>query len=308
MIPPRQHAFNFTTLCLLLALGGACWAFEIMRHDGEGGGIFSEGAAEGDGGAQRPVKPWSPAAFALDPALADGLRAGSDAPGTAQSEVAARYRLVGVMPGFGGGDAQVGATAIIETRASGAQQRLRVGGRLEPLWEVASVERRAVWLRGPGGMERLTPDDGAGTSSRDGRRATDGAGAAADKTAPLRRFGGSRLGEGNWEFKREAIMGYYQELLDQPERLLRVFDSLAPVYNEARAIEGYRVNIEGEADFFAAADLRQNDVVRKVNGIEMTNRRRAENLIRRFAQDDLDIVVLELERDGASVKQVYEMR
>jgi type II secretory pathway component PulC len=103
-------------------------------------------------------------------------------------------------------------------------------------------------------------------------------------------------------------MGYYQELLDQPERLLKVFDSLAPLYNEERAIEGYRLNIEGEAEFFAAAGLRQNDVVRKVNGIEMTNRRRAENLIRRFAQDDLDIVVLELERDGAPVKQVYEMK
>jgi hypothetical protein len=46
--------------------------------------------------------------------------------------------------------------------------------------------------------------------------------------------------------------------------------------------------------------------VRTVNSIEMTNRRRAENLIRRFTQNDLDLVIIELDRDGQRLKQIYD--
>ena len=31
----------------------------------------------------------------------------------------------------------------------------------------------------------------------------------------------------------------------------------------------------------------------------------SENLIRRYAEDDLDFIVIEMERDGKSIQQVY---
>ncbi|MDD5707861.1 MAG: hypothetical protein PHR35_18230 [Kiritimatiellae bacterium] len=258
-----------------------------------------------------PLAPGAPAAFDLsqvaldfDPALGDTLRpsAGRDAAATGGS-VGSRYRLVGVMSGRGSAGGNL--TAIIEARASGTQCRVRAGDRLEPLVKVTVVKRDEVWVRGPGGEECLMKDRRGAVGTIAGATGG-GAGEEASGGTAAARFGGKQTAEDQWQFSRDAIMSYYRELLDQPERLVKVFDSLAPVYTEAHTISGYRVNIEGEADFFDAVGLRQDDVVRKVNGIEMTNRRRAENLIRRFAQQGLDTVVIELERGGQPVKQTYE--
>ncbi len=46
-------------------------------------------------------------------------------------------------------------------------------------------------------------------------------------------------------------------------------------------------------------------MVMSVNGIRMTNRYRAENLIRRFKDNDLDFVVMEVVRDGVTTKLYY---
>ena len=213
-----------------------------------------------------------------------------------------RYRLVGVMLQTGN-DAR--SVAFIEEKANGRQRRLRVGELLEPSVTVKSIASTEVWVSGPSGVECLR---------RDGQRAVDPAGSSGGIAAGinesgsegLERFGGARTGTNSWRFSRGAILGYYQELLDRPEQLVKVFDSLAPVYDESRRIEGYRVTIVGEADFFEAVGLREGDIVRTVNSIEMTNRRRAENLIRRFTQNDLDLVIIELDRDGQRLKQIYD--
>ena len=100
-------------------------------------------------------------------------------------------------------------------------------------------------------------------------------------------------------------MDYYEELKSRPERLVTVFDTMAPVYDANERIEGYKVDIKGEAEFFKAIGFNQGDIVREVNGIPMTNRRAAENLIRRYADDDLDFIVIKMERDGKPIQQVY---
>ncbi len=197
------------------------------------------------------------------------------------------------------------STAFIEEKSSGRQRRLRVGEVLEASVTVKSIASAEVWVVGPDGEECLV---------RDGRSVVllPGTGVAKEMDGEghggegLSRFGGERTGTNSWSFSRVAIMDYYQELMDRPERLVKVFDSLAPVYDDARRIEGYRVAIRGESDFFDAVGLHEGDVVRSVNSIEMTNRRRAENLIRRFTQNDLDLVIIELDRDGRRIKQYYD--
>lgn len=215
--------------------------------------------------------------------------------------VADRYRLVGVMLQA---DDAAKSVAFIEEKAKGWQRRLRVGEELEPSVAVKSITSTEVWVSGPAGEECLR---------RDGQRALDPpeasvgrAGSSGSGSEGLERFGGARTGTNSWRFSRGAILEYYQELLDRPERLVKVFDSLAPVYDASQGIEGYRVTIEGEADFFDAVGLREGDIVRSVNSIEMTNRRRAENLIRRFTQNDLDLVIIELDRGGQRLKQIYD--
>lgn len=105
-------------------------------------------------------------------------------------------------------------------------------------------------------------------------------------------------------------MDYYNEIKDREERYSAVFDTLAPLYYTDEAdgkekIEGYRVDICGEEEFFKAIGFHQGDVIREVNGIKMTNRYAAEALIGRFISNDLDFVHVKLERDGEEVVQAY---
>ncbi|MBM4148353.1 MAG: hypothetical protein FJ224_04850 [Lentisphaerae bacterium] len=121
-------------------------------------------------------------------------------------------------------------------------------------------------------------------------------------------FGGVRTGENRWVYSRKALVDYYSTLRDSPERLVAVFDSLKPVYGENRRINGYRLGIEGEKEFFDSVGLREGDIVRKANSIEMSSRRRAEFLISQFVQDKANVFVLDVDRDGQDMRLVYEVR
>ncbi len=122
------------------------------------------------------------------------------------------------------------------------------------------------------------------------------------------RFGCSKVMDNRWQFSRKPLLDYYQELLDEPDRMVAVFDTMKPVRDERNKITGYVVGLEGEKDFFDAVGLQQGDIVRAVNSVPMTHRRRAESFIDQFLQDKLNVVVLEVERDGKTTKQVYQMR
>jgi type II secretory pathway component PulC len=103
-------------------------------------------------------------------------------------------------------------------------------------------------------------------------------------------------------------MDYYAELRDEPERLVKIFDSMKPVYSQDRKITGYQLGIEGEADFFASTGLQQGDVVTSVNSMEMTSRNRAEYFIKEFIADRANAFVLDVQRGGNPLKLMYEVR
>lgn len=122
------------------------------------------------------------------------------------------------------------------------------------------------------------------------------------------KFGCAKVQENRWQFSRKPLLDYYQELLDEPDRMVAVFDTMKPVRDEQNKITGYVVGLEGEKDFFDAVGLQQGDIVRSVNSVAMTHRRRAESFIDQFLKDKLNAVVLEVERGGQVTKQVYQMR
>jgi len=120
---------------------------------------------------------------------------------------------------------------------------------------------------------------------------------------------GEQTGDGVWTMEKSALMVYYEELLEAPERLLQVFDSLRPLYSpDGAAIEGYVLQSVGESDFFEAVGLREGDVVRRVNALPMTNRGRAEFFLRQVVEDRLSAVVIDVERGGETKRLVYQLR
>ncbi len=229
---------------------------------------------------------------------------GGGEPPPAGSELARRYRLAGTffVTDDGGLDIRKAVLDIVRT----GEQRIVVEGDRIDEAAVLRISRDRVVLRAGAVEETLSLSftEGAGT----GGVAT----AAADGGHPARTGGAGRFGEevaaDNWVFNRKALMDYYNELWDAPERMLQVFDSLKPIYGENDAITGYQLGIEGERDFFDAVGFREGDVVRKVNSLPMTNRGRAENFIDQFARNRMNVFVIDIEREGKSRRLVYRIR
>ncbi len=122
------------------------------------------------------------------------------------------------------------------------------------------------------------------------------------------KFGARKVNDHRWELDRGALLDYYQELRNRPERLVQVFDSFDPIYDNSGGIEGYEIGIEGEDEFFEATGLRDGDIVREVNSIKMTSRKRAELFIHQFAKDQANTFVLGLERDGKERRLIYRLK
>ncbi len=119
---------------------------------------------------------------------------------------------------------------------------------------------------------------------------------------------GKRVADNRWVFQRDRLMDYYMEVMQSPRRLQQVFDSMEPLYNDHREITGYRLDIKGEQDFFEAVGLRQGDIIRHVNDMAMSNRRRAEYLIGEFVHERLNVFVIDVERADREEHLIFEVR
>lgn len=129
--------------------------------------------------------------------------------------------------------------------------------------------------------------------------------AEAPKILESNRFG-NRIGETRWEINKQAVLDYYQEMMDNPERLAGLFMAMEPDRDDAGKVAGYRLNMDlGEKEFYMQVGLQQGDVVRKVNSMRMTSQRRAEYFIGEFVQNRLGAVVIDIERNGEPRKLVY---
>jgi type II secretory pathway component PulC len=248
-------------------------------------------------------------AFVLPGAIADApwqvfrARGAAAAP---REGPASRFRLAGTFIAF---DAEGGGArrAILDVLSARAQAIVREGDELDGV-RVARILPEGIVLTQDGRETRLWLSF-ARPGSAEGRPADGGAApGVVEEEATGTAFGGRRVGPNRWVFRRDVLEAYYAELMDDPERLLQVFDSLKPLYDDAQSITGYRLGIEGEAPFFDAVGLREGDVVRRVNSLDMSSRRRAEYFIREFAANRANAFVLDIERDGKPEKLIYQVR
>lgn len=223
-----------------------------------------------------------------------------------------KYRLAGTFFTYAGAPESEGdCKAIIDNLGSGRQFLLSENGRLDNML-VKRILRDHVILLVEGREEVLW-------LSFSGEEQAHATGAGAKKAGPAPSPGGDpsvleenrfgkRVGDTRWVLQRNALIDYYEELLDDPERLANVYISLAPVYNDQRKIEGYTLDMTGEKDFFNAVGLRQDDVIRKVNSMKMTSQARAEYFLSEFAKNRVSALVLDIERDNEPTKLIYLIR
>jgi len=220
-----------------------------------------------------------------------------------------RFRLAGTFFEYvsdvaGAGDVR---SAVIDDLRKSTQIVVKEGERIDDVTVVKIFKDRIVIRDSSGADEQLwLIFSGFGALSKAGTNNTPGTaginGGNADK------FGGQQIGEKRWLFSRERLLEYYKELRDEPDRLVKVFDSLKPIYAGPGKITGYRVGIEGEADFFKSVGLSDGDVVKSVNSMQMTSRTRAEYFIAEFIADRANTFFLDIERENTAVKLQYDVR
>ncbi|MBI2437837.1 MAG: hypothetical protein HYV36_03365 [Lentisphaerae bacterium] len=224
--------------------------------------------------------------------------------------LAKRFRLAGTF--FAASSSQQSRKAILDDLLKKTQCLVAEGDLLEQGILVVSIARDRIvlregnpdlaesrdeqlWLSFGGGEKPGAPASRADTAAIQGRA-----------EATLLRFG-NRTGERRWVLQRGNVLRYYQELLNNPDRLARVFESLKPVYHSGK-IAGYALDIEGEGDVFGAFGLKQGDIIRQVNSLPMISQSRAEYFINEFVKDRANAFVLDIERDARTEKFVYLLR
>ena len=221
--------------------------------------------------------------------------------------LAKRFRLAGTFFAYNA-EADDMRRAILDDLSQDSQHIVREGDAIERV-QVVRIFKDRIVLREGAHQEQLwlsfsrqgetepavSGENGSGVDPLHGSAAED-------------RFGITQVGKARWVLKRDRLMEYYQELMDEPERLVQVFDSLKPLYDAKSKITGYQLGIEGEAEFFDAVGFNEGDIVRSVNSIPMTSRRHAEYFIKEFVNDRSNAFVLRLEREGVEQKLIYQVR
>lgn len=216
-----------------------------------------------------------------------------------------RFRLAGTFFSFPESGTSL-CKAVLDDVRNDNQHLVAEGERIEEI-EIVRIYPDHVFIRSPIGEETLWLSFSEGVwqkTERDERPLAKTAQASAlDRT----RYG-TRIGELRWVMNRDALMEYYRELIDDPERAAKLYVSMKPHYDDDGHIQGYRVNRVGEEDFFNAVGLKEGDIVRKVNSLKMTSQGKAEYFISEFLQGRLSAAVLDIERGGQPQKLIYFIR
>ncbi len=214
-----------------------------------------------------------------------------------------RYRLAGTFA-VESENGQRRLRAIVDDAITGEQHIAGEGERLTDA-SVTRISRDRVTLQTALGPMELTLDFIGAPVPENAASITN---TSASLGLESNRFGCIKVRDDRWQFNRQPLLDYYQELLDEPNRMVALFDSLKPVRDANNRITGYILGVEGEKEFFDSVGLSEGDIIRQVNSVPMTNRRRAEFFIDEFLKNRMNAIVLEVERAGQRTKQVYQLR
>ena len=260
----------------------------------------------GKGDASTPT--WTkPAAIPADQWRTFAKTSGAAGQGQESSPLAKRFRLAGTFFTYSdaGEAGDSGNRRAIIDDLEKNQQYLVNEGQFVDEYEVAHIYQERIVLRSGGADTELWLSFSE-DSSKTGAVTAAQAATAQQTVLESSRFG-DRVGSNRWVMTRDAMLSYYRELLDDPERIAAVYMSLKPKYQDEK-ITGYFLDVEGEGEFFKATGLEQGDVIRKVNSINMTSQKRAEYFIGEFVKNRANAFVIDIERGGKPEKLIYMIR
>lgn len=237
---------------------------------------------------------------------------GAAAP-VAAGPLAQRYRLAGTFfayPGDGAGGSGSSRHAIVDDIRAQTQVIVQEEDPLDGC-RVLSIFRDRIVLRHATGDEELWLTF---LKSGDTEKPT----ASASKgPAPVLTFDempalevsrfGKRIGDNRWMLEREALMEYFNEVQETPERLSSVLLAMQPEY-EGDAVAGFKLDKLGEDVLYDSVGMKNGDVVRMVNSMPMTSPARANYFISEFLNERISAIVLDIEREGVEEKLIYLIR
>ncbi len=267
------------------------------------------------------IPPYSPASlnltwpavdpdkFAFDAAVFKKIS--SDPGVVSQGSAAKRFRLAGTF--FAVGLNQQARKAILDDLQKKQQLLVTEGDLIDQVQGVTGNEMRVISIMADRIIVRRGSVDEqimlcfSGNSRSNTQSTAYSAGTGGNSGAEAQNRFGKRVGDKRWVLTRSALMDYYNEVLNNTDRLAKVYDSLKPVYQDNK-IAGYTLVVEGEGEMFAAMGLQQGDVIRQVNSMPMTSQTRAEYFIGEFVKNRVNGFVMEIERSGRKEKFIYMIR
>ena len=270
-------------------------------------------AAGGEAAASPAITPVFPETEPIEARYWHALHPMEDGSAVA-SVLTERYELAGTFLSYSGSGNDAPATRIaVLDDLKEKKQVLVYEGRMVEGHKVVMVDENRAVLEGPRGRVELWRRVSAGAvpkvASPDPNLIEDENADGSFYDAPAletNRFG-KRVAADRWILERKALMGYYEEMMANPERLVMLYKSFRPDRKDGE-VAGFQFKTEGEADFFKAVGFQDGDVVRAVNSMQMTSQRRAEFFIGEFARENLNAVVIEVERGGETRNLIYLMR
>lgn len=251
----------------------------------------------------------APDKFAFDASIFK--KTSSDSSIIPQESAAKRFRLAGTF--FAVGLNQQSRKAILDDLQKKEQLLVAEGDLLDQAQGTIGNETRVLSIMSDRIiLRRGTIDEQimlcfTGNSQSNSQSAAYSAGAEGKSLADMQNRFGKRVGDKRWVLTRSELMSYYKEVLNNTDRLAKVYDSLKPVY-QGNNIAGYTLMVEGEGEMFAALGLQQGDVIRQVNSMPMTSQMRAEYFIGEFVKNRVNGFVLDIERSGRKEKLIYMVR
>lgn len=219
------------------------------------------------------------------------------------SALAERYRLAGTFTAASVEESS--RMAVIDNLASGEQYLVEENESFEGI-EVQEIYPERVVLLCRGKQETLWKSNAA-PAPLERRVKTEQQPEVttwAERPALETNRFGKRVSENQWVLKREELLKYQQELMDDPERLANLYLSFKTA-KTGRKTEGFDVLMTGEQEFLGMMSLQKGDRIKRVNSMRMISQRRAEMFVREFAKDRLQSVIMDVERDGEVVQNVF---
>ncbi len=234
--------------------------------------------------------------------------------GAAQAgSLASRFRLAGTFFWSGKDNSVTVRKAIIDNLETKEGHIVAEGSFMGDV-EVVRVLKDSVLLRANGREEELrlsyipvAPKQANAATSNEWLKL------AENETVMSTNLYGAQVGDNRWVMSREKFEEYCVQMEEHPARLAALFDSMQPVYETdpntaARRITGYKLQMQGEQEFYGAVGLKEGDVVTGVNMMPMTSKRRAMFWIDQFRQGQVNSFMFDVIRDGKPTQLQYMIR